>query len=130
MFVDMTPFRALYGYEVLILVDIACGDCRVPQVRGWLQDSQDILRALKENLRVGQIQRKMYGTRYRIEGTLEEVVSQELSHWDDEGQWATSPEEILQVRRRNFHDRAVIEHLVKWQGLSVEDATWKNEQVL
>jgi hypothetical protein len=93
----MTPFRALYSYEVLIFADIACGDCRVPQVRGWLQDSQDILRALKENLRVGQSQQKMYGTRYRIEGTFEEVVLQELPHWDDEGRWATSPEEILQV---------------------------------
>jgi hypothetical protein len=130
MSVGMTPFRALYGYEVLIFADIACGNCRVPQVRGWLQDNQDILRALKENLRVAQSQRKMYGDRYRMEGTYEEVVSQESPHWDDEGQWATSPEEILQVRGGKFHDRAVREYLVKWQGLHVEDATWENEQVL
>jgi hypothetical protein len=91
MSVGMTPFRALYGYEVLIFADIACGDYRVPQVRGWLQDSQDILRALKENLRVAQSQQKMYGNRYRPEGTFEEVVSQELPHWDDEGQGGHKP---------------------------------------
>jgi hypothetical protein len=113
MSVGMTPFRALYDYEVLIFADIACGDCRVPQVRGWLQDSQDILRALKENLRVAQSQRKMYGNRYRPGGTFEEVVSQELPHWDDEGRGATSPEEILQVRGWKFHDRAVREYVVK-----------------
>ena len=49
---------------------------------------------------------------------------------DDGRRWATSPEEILQVRGRKFHDRAVREYLVKWQGLSVEHATWENEQVL
>jgi hypothetical protein len=70
------PFSgALYDYEVLIFTDIACGDCRVPQVRGWLQDSQDIQRALKENLRVAQSQWKMHEDRYRTEGTFEEVVS-------------------------------------------------------
>jgi hypothetical protein len=77
-----------------------------------------------------QSQRKMYGNRYRTKGTLEEVVSQELPHWDDEGRWATRPEEILQVRGWKFHDRAVQEYLVKWPGLPVEDATWENEQVL
>jgi hypothetical protein len=130
MSVGMTPFWARYGYEVLIFADIACGDCRAPQVRGWLSDSQDILRALKENLRVGRSQQKMYGRRYRTEGTFEEVVSQELPHWDDGGRWATSPEETLQVRGWKFHDRAVREYLVKWQGLPVEDATWENKQVL
>jgi hypothetical protein len=75
MSVGMTPFWVLYDYEVLIFADIACGDCRAPQVRGWLPDNKDILRALKENLRVGQSQRKMYGRRYRTEGTFEEVVS-------------------------------------------------------
>jgi hypothetical protein len=98
MSIGMTPFQALYDYEVLIFANIACGDCRVPQVRGWLQDSQDLLRALKENMRVAQSQQKMYGDRYRTEGTFEEVVSQESPHWDDEGQGATNPEEILQVR--------------------------------
>jgi hypothetical protein len=130
MSVGMTPFQALYGYEVLIFADIVCGDCRVPQARGWLQDSQDILRALKENLMVAQSQWKMHEDKYRMEGTFEEVVSQESPHWDDEGSRATSPEEILQVRGWKFHDRAVREYLVKWQGLPVEDATWENEQVL
>jgi hypothetical protein len=130
MSVGTTPFRVLYGYEVLIFADITCGNCRVPRVRGWLPNSQDILRALKENLRVGRSQRKMYGSRYKTEGTFEGVVSQELPHWDDEGQCATSPEEILQVLGGKFHDRAGREYLVKWQGLSVEDATWENEQVL
>jgi hypothetical protein len=49
---------------------------------------------------------------------------------DDEGRLATSPEEILQVRERKLHNRVVMEFLVKWKDLSVEDATWEYEQVL
>jgi len=58
------------------------------------------------------------------------VASHELPPLDDEGQLATSPKEILQVRERKLRNRVVREFLVKWKDLPVEDATWENEQVL
>ena len=49
---------------------------------------------------------------------------------DEEGQLATSPEEILQVRERKLRNRVIKEYLVKWKDLPMEDATWEIEQVL
>ena len=49
---------------------------------------------------------------------------------DEEGQLATSPEEILQVRERKLCNRVIREYLVKWKDLPMEDATWESEQVL
>jgi hypothetical protein len=56
MSIGMTPFRALYGYEAMTFADIVFGDSRALKARDWIQDSQDILRALKENMRVAQDQ--------------------------------------------------------------------------
>ena len=58
------------------------------------------------------------------------AASQELPPLDEEGQLATSPEEILQVRERKPRNRVVKEYLVKWKDLPIEDATWESEQVL
>ena len=58
------------------------------------------------------------------------TVSQELPPLDEEGQLATSPEEILKVRERNLRNRVIREYLVKWKDLHIEDATWEGEQVL
>ena len=48
MSIRMTPFKALYGYEALNFVDLVFGDSRAPMAKDWVQDSQDILKALKE----------------------------------------------------------------------------------
>jgi hypothetical protein len=56
----MSPFRALYGYDAPSFVDLAFKDSRAPKAKDWLQESQDILRVLKENLQVAQNQQKMY----------------------------------------------------------------------
>ena len=58
------------------------------------------------------------------------TVSQELPPLDEEGQLATSPEEILQVREKKLRNRVIKEYLFKWKDLSMEDASWESEQVL
>ncbi|XP_059073753.1 uncharacterized protein LOC131874407 [Cryptomeria japonica] len=56
MSIKMTPFMALYGYEAPSFMDLVLGDSRVPKAKDSLQDSQDILRALKENIQQAQNQ--------------------------------------------------------------------------
>ena len=50
MSIRMTPFKALYGYEAMDYADLAFGDSRTPKAKDWIQNSQDILKILKENL--------------------------------------------------------------------------------
>jgi hypothetical protein len=52
MSIGVTPFWALYSYKAMTFAYIVFGDSRAPKARDWIQDSQDILRALKENMRV------------------------------------------------------------------------------
>lgn len=50
MSTSMSPFCALYGYDPLSFADMIFGDCRAPGAKDWIQGSQDISRALKDNL--------------------------------------------------------------------------------
>ena len=56
MSIGMTPFKALYGYEALNFADLVFGDSRAPKAKDCVQDSQDILKVLKENLQAAQNQ--------------------------------------------------------------------------
>jgi hypothetical protein len=56
MSIGMTPFKALYGYDVATFVDQAFGDSRAPKAKDWVQESQDILRTLKDNLQMAHNQ--------------------------------------------------------------------------
>ena len=67
MSIRMTPFKALYSYEALSFADLAFGDSRAPKEKDWVQDSQDILKILRENLQIAQNQQKLYADRHRIE---------------------------------------------------------------
>ena len=71
MSIRMNPFKALYGYEAFDYVDLEFGDSRAPKAKDWIQDSQDILKVLKENLRTAQNQQKMYADKHRIEQSFE-----------------------------------------------------------
>jgi len=72
MSIGMPPFRALYGYDALSFVDIIFGDSQAPKAKDWIQESQDILKALKNNLLMAQNQQKVYAHRHRIERQFEE----------------------------------------------------------
>ena len=56
MSIRMTPFKALYGYEALDYADLEFGDSRALKAKDWIQDSQDILKILKENLQTARNQ--------------------------------------------------------------------------
>ena len=50
MSIRMSPFRALYGYNAPTFVDMVFGDSQEPKAKDWIQDSQAILKALRDNL--------------------------------------------------------------------------------
>ena len=64
--IDMTPFYALYGYHSLSFVDMMLGASKAPRAKDWIQESQDILRALKDNMATAQNQQKRYADKGRI----------------------------------------------------------------
>eukprot|EP00253_Pinus_taeda_P024312 PITA_24312 len=47
------------------------GDNKVPRAKIWIQESQDILRALKDNMAITQNQQKLYAERGRMERQFE-----------------------------------------------------------
>ena len=67
----MTPFNALYGYEELNFADLDFGDIMEPKDKYLVQESQDILKVVKENLQVAQIHQNLYLDRQRIERSFE-----------------------------------------------------------
>ena len=50
MSIRMTPFKDLYGYEALKFANLVFRNNREPKERDWVQDSQYILKVVKENL--------------------------------------------------------------------------------
>jgi hypothetical protein len=71
MSISMNPFRALYSYDPLSFVEVSFGDNRAPMVQDWIQQSQDILRELKDHLQRAQNQQKVQADRHRVERTFE-----------------------------------------------------------
>ena len=57
----------LYGYHPLAFSHVMFGDSKVPRAKIWIQESQDILRALKDNMATAQNQQKLYADRGRME---------------------------------------------------------------
>ena len=47
------------------------GASKAPREKEWIQENQDILRALKDNIATAQNQQKMYADRGRIERQFE-----------------------------------------------------------
>ena len=71
MSIGMSPFRALYSYDPLSFVEIAFGDSRAPMAQDWIQQSQDILRELKDHLQRAQNQQKVQADKHRVDHTFE-----------------------------------------------------------
>jgi hypothetical protein len=71
MSIGMSPFRALYSYDPLSFVEIAFGDSRAPMVQDWIEQSQDILRELKDHLQRAQNQQKVQADKHRVDRTFE-----------------------------------------------------------
>jgi hypothetical protein len=69
--IGMTPFMALYNYDPLSFVEIAFCDNRAPMVQDWVQQSQDILRELKDHLHREKNQQKVKADKHKVECTFE-----------------------------------------------------------
>ena len=66
MSIGMTQFYALYGYHSLYFVDMMLGASKDPRAKDLIQESQDILCALKDNMATTQNQQKRYADRGRM----------------------------------------------------------------
>ncbi|XP_059068328.1 methionine--tRNA ligase, chloroplastic/mitochondrial [Cryptomeria japonica] len=62
---------ALYGYEAPNFMDLLLSDSRVPSAGDLLQESQDIVKTLKDNITKAQDQQKQYADQKRTERTFE-----------------------------------------------------------
>jgi hypothetical protein len=50
MSIGMSPFKELYGYDAPSFVDSEFRDNRAPKAKYWIQESQEILKDIKDNL--------------------------------------------------------------------------------
>ena len=71
MYIGMSLFYALYGYHALSFVDVMFGISKASRAKDWIQESQDILRALKDNMATAQNQQKLYADKGRVERQFE-----------------------------------------------------------
>ena len=79
----MSPFKALYGYDASTFIDHIFCDSRAPKAKYWIEESQEILKVLKDNLEVAQNQQKQYANQHRVERNLKvnDLVYLSLNHY-------------------------------------------------
>ena len=71
MSIGMSSFYALYGYQALSFADMMFGASKAPRAKDWIQESQDILRALKDNIATTHNQQKLNADRGCVERQFE-----------------------------------------------------------
>jgi hypothetical protein len=62
----MTPFIESYGYNAPSFVDVVFGDNKAPTAKYWIQESQEILKILKENYQ------NIYADMHQVERSFDE----------------------------------------------------------
>ena len=56
----MSPFLVPYGDDALSVVDMMVVTRKAPRAKYWIQESQDIFRALKDNIPMAQNLQNLY----------------------------------------------------------------------
>ena len=67
MSIGMSPFKSLYHYDASTFIDHIFCDSRASKAKDWIEESQEILKVLKDNLQVSQNQQKQYVDQHRVE---------------------------------------------------------------
>ena len=65
--IDMSDFKEIYGYDASTFIEHIFGDSRAPKSKDWIEESQEILKVLRDNLQVAQNQQKQYADQHRVE---------------------------------------------------------------
>lgn len=60
MSIGMSPFKSIYHYDALSFIDVVFGDNNTLGDKDWIQESQEILKALMDTLQVVQNELKLY----------------------------------------------------------------------
>ncbi|XP_059078049.1 uncharacterized protein LOC131876625 [Cryptomeria japonica] len=71
MTIQMTPFRALYGYDAPIFLDLLMSDCRVPSVDACYRRTRISLELFIRTLKKAKNQQKQYADQRRVERSFE-----------------------------------------------------------
>ena len=69
--ITSAKIKAWYGYHALTFADVMFGASKVLRAKDWIQESRDILQALKDNLATPQNQQKLYADRGQVERQFE-----------------------------------------------------------
>ena len=68
------PHKNIYSIYSLTFSDMIFGDSRAPKAKYWVEESQEILKLLKDNFQVSQNQQKQYADKHREEGPLRFMI--------------------------------------------------------
>ena len=49
---------------------------------------------------------------------------------DEEGKIILEPEAVTETRTRQLRNRSILEYLIKWKNLPIEDSTWEDENFI
>ena len=50
----------------------------------------------------------------------------EIPVLDEEGKFILEPIKVIETRTKNLRNRYIIEHLVQWKNLPIEEASWES----
>ena len=57
-------------------------------------------------------------------------VQMMLPELNGEGKKILDPEEIIEIRTTRLWNRSILEYLIKWKSLRIEDSTWEDESYI
>ena len=67
MSIGMSPLKSLYGYDAYTFIENIFGDNRDPKAKDQIEESEEILKILRDKLQVAQNQQKQYVDQHRME---------------------------------------------------------------
>eukprot|EP00253_Pinus_taeda_P025061 PITA_25061 len=147
----MTPFMALYGYQLPSITSYLRENSKVQAVEHHIEHQQQVLQLLKDNLVLAQNKMKQQADQHRSERSfdvasrlqpvfhvscLKKVIGDKLPvqtilpELDEGGKIILEPEVVTETRSRQLRNRSISEYLIKWKNLPTEDSTWEDKNFI